>query len=197
MICKKKRKGEGGGDSFFWVRGRIGARRIGGLEERHKKRKKNNCNQGCPSMLLITLGVFIHIQSLNLVVSENSMYCWWLVWTKRATICFVEIGYSLASPVLDSDSLMCHWCHLKFLTPCLNVIVSYFSFKSYSAFFPLFLAHGLISEVEAIHVYWSIPSAISFSKFYFNFFIYFYLYSFPRMVFEPWLLYLGIRWGMM
>ena len=28
-----------------------------------------------------------------------------------------------------------------------------FPFKSYSAFFPLFLAHGLISEVGAIYVY--------------------------------------------
>ena len=56
-----------GGDSFFLVRGRIGVARIRGLGEilrifgeAQKKREKTNCNQGCPGILLVTLGILAH-----------------------------------------------------------------------------------------------------------------------------------------
>ena len=71
------------------MRGRIGAARkrgfggivLGGwilgwsLRKSTQEREKGDCSQDCPGTLLVTLGVFIHIQSLHLVVSENSMYC--------------------------------------------------------------------------------------------------------------------------
>ena len=71
----------------------------------------------------------------------------------------------------------------------------FFSFKSYSALFPPLLTHGLILEVGAIYVYWSISFALSFPKFYFIFL--FVLYSFPLTVFESFPLYLGAHWGTM
>ena len=63
----------------------------GFLGVKNTRTRKGWLQQDCPGTFLVTLGVFIHIQSLHLVVSENSMYCW-LVWTKRATICFDDIG---------------------------------------------------------------------------------------------------------
>ena len=69
-----------------------------------------------------------------------------------------------------------------------------FSFKSYSALFPLFLAHGLIFEVELFMftdrhlLLFPFPSFTSFL---------FVLYSFSCTVFESLSLYLGVHWGMM
>ena len=134
---------------------------------RTEETEKSNCNQGYPGMLLVTLRILIHTRfvcvfdswifncCVDFCVDEkgHNLFCWdWLL------ACLPCFGFG------------CHWCLRKHITPCLNVIIFCSSFKSYSAFVPLFLAHGLIFEVGAIHVYWSTPSAISFSKFYFNFF---------------------------
>ena len=62
-----------GGDSFWssthWRIGRVS------LRNSTQEREKGDCSQDCLGTLLVTLGVFIHIQSLHLVVYENSMYC--------------------------------------------------------------------------------------------------------------------------
>ena len=97
---------------------------------RTEETEKSNCNQDCPGTLLVTLGVFIHIQSLHLVFSKNSMCCW-LVWTKRATICFVEIGCLLVCLVLIFGV---NWCLRKYITLCLNVITFCFSTESFCIF---------------------------------------------------------------
>ena len=65
-----------------------------------------------------------------------------------------------------------------------------FSFKSYSALFPLFLAHGLIFEVELFMFtdqHLSLSSSPSFISFLFV------LYPFSCMVFESLLLHLGVH----
>ena len=98
------------------------------LEEKHKGiGEENNCNQGCPGMILTR--ILTHTWFLRVFVSEHLIY-WWLVWTERATNWFLEIGYSLLCPVLDSDSLMCHCCLLKFMTHCLNLIMFFFFVKN-------------------------------------------------------------------
>ena len=102
-------------------------------------------------MLLVTLGILTHIRFLRAFVPEYLIYCW-LVWTKRATNWFVEIGYSLVCPVLDYDSLMCNWCRLKFMTLCLNLIMFFFCLKSHSAFCSLSLAHGFNIWSGAIYL---------------------------------------------
>ena len=69
-----------------------------------------------------------------------------------------------------------------------------FSFKSYSAFSPLFLAHGLILEVGLFMftdqhlLLFPSPSFTS---------LLFVLYSFSCTVFKSLSLYLGVHWGMM
>ena len=68
-----------------------------------------------------------------------------------------------------------------------------FSFKSHSALFPLFLAHGLIFEVELfmfIDQHLSLSSSSSFILFLFI------VYPISFMVFESLLLHLGLHWGM-
>ena len=45
------------------------------LKEKHKGIGENsNCNQGCPGMLLVTLGILTHIRFLRLFVSEYLIY---------------------------------------------------------------------------------------------------------------------------
>ena len=85
-----------GGDSFFLVRGRIGAARIRGLGEilrifgeAQKKREKTNCNQGCPGILLITLGILAHF--FCVFVYEYSYIVDWCG-RKGTQNCCVEVG---------------------------------------------------------------------------------------------------------
>ena len=61
--------------------------------------ERGDCSQNYPGTLMVTLGVLIHIWFLHLVISEYSMHCW-LVWTKKATSCLVEIGCMLVCLVL-------------------------------------------------------------------------------------------------
>ena len=89
----------GGGDSFW-------AARIGEFfrEEKHKGiGEESNCNQGCPGMLLVILGIITHIRFLRAFVSGYLIVLLIFVWTKRATICFVEVGYLPVCLVLILD----------------------------------------------------------------------------------------------
>ena len=46
------------------------------LEEEHKGiGEESNCNQGCPGMLLVILGIITHIRFLRAFVSEYLIYC--------------------------------------------------------------------------------------------------------------------------
>ena len=109
-----------------------------------QEREMGDCSQNYPGTLLVTLGVLIHIRFLHLVISKYSMYCW-LVWTKKATSCLVEIGCMLFCLVLIMIPL-CHWCLLNYVTPCLNLINTLFMFKSFSLLSPC-PAHGLTWEM--------------------------------------------------
>ena len=74
------------------------------FEEKHKGiGEESNCNQGCPGMLLVILGIITHIRFLRAFVSGYLIVLLIFVWTKRATICFVEIGYLPVCFVLILD----------------------------------------------------------------------------------------------
>ena len=50
-------------------------KKIGGfLGETQRKREMSNCNQGCPSMLLVILGILTHIRFLRVFISKYLMY---------------------------------------------------------------------------------------------------------------------------
>ena len=139
-ICEK-RNSEGG----WFFRGILGW----SLRKSTQEREKGDCSQDCPGTLLVTLDVFIHIQSLHLVVSENSMYCW-LVWTKRATICFDDIGclFVCLKPVVIFPTSLSPsknhemWLYrlssifIIFILWCLLVLSSFFSVLDHSSKFP-------------------------------------------------------------
>ena len=57
----------------------------------HLKPRNTSQKLILPGTFLVTFGVLTHTRFLHLVVSEYSIYCC-LVWTERATNCFVEIG---------------------------------------------------------------------------------------------------------
>ena len=67
-------------------------------------------------MLLITLEILTHIRFLRVFVYEYLMYCW-LVWTKRATSCFIDIGCSLMLSRICLWSFPLAWAHWK-ITRC-------------------------------------------------------------------------------
>ena len=76
------------------------------------------------------------------------------------------------------------------MTPCLNLIMLCFRLNSILHFFSLFLAHGLIFEVELfmfIDQHLSLSSSPSFISFLFV------LYPFSCTVFESLLLHLGVH----
>ena len=116
-----------------------------------------------------------------------------LVWTERATVCFVEIGCLFVCLVLILgviDVFESIWLY-AWMWSC---FVIFFLFKSYSALFPLLSTHGLTLEVGGglftlTNQYLLFSPSTSFA------FILFVLFSFPRPVFESLPLYLGVRWG--
>ena len=65
----------------------MGAENFSG--RRTEETEKNNCNQGCPGMLLITLGILTHF--FCVFVSEYSYIVDWCE-RKGPQICCVEVG---------------------------------------------------------------------------------------------------------
>ena len=107
-----REEGKKGGSFFDWER-----RFFDRLEEKHKGiEEESNCNQGWPGMLLITLEILTHIRFLRVFVYEYLMYCW-LMWTKRATSCFIDIGCSLMLSRICLWSFPLAWAHWK-ITRC-------------------------------------------------------------------------------
>ena len=115
-----------------------------GILEKNDSQKPSDCSQDRPGTLLVTLGILTHIRFLHLVVSDvqfllfgvdvkgHNLYCWdWLF------ICL---------PYFDFDSFICHWCLLKYMTSCLNLIILCFRLNPilHCSLYP---AHGLIFEV--------------------------------------------------
>ena len=86
----------------------------GFLGEAQRKREMSNCNQGCPGMPLVTLGILTHIQFLCVFVSKYLMY-YWLVWTERATNCFFDIGCLLILSRIRLWSSPLAWAHWKIM----------------------------------------------------------------------------------
>ena len=122
-----RERGKGGGRTthwrrFFWEQGKRSffyweKRFFDRLEEKHKGiEEESNCNQGWPGMLLITLEILTHIRFLRVFVYEYLMYCW-LMWTKRATSCFIDIGCSLMLSRICLWSFPLAWAHWK-ITRC-------------------------------------------------------------------------------
>ena len=78
------------------------------------------------------LNVFTHIRFLYLIIIECLFHFFYWVWLLRATNCSIEIGHLFVC--------------LKFYDSMPEFDHALFSFKSYSALFPLFLAHELILD---------------------------------------------------
>ena len=86
-------------------------------------------------MLLITLEILTHIRFLRVFVYEYLMYCW-LVWTKRATSCFIDIGCSLMLSRICLWSFPLAWAHWK-ITRC-GFILFFYLACLFCPLFPLF-----------------------------------------------------------